>query len=155
MYEARRGKYSQHLRGPATAVTSQFFFKNATFPPSSPLLRLPKEPPLTPPPASLRPPSSSLWGCARGGDPLLPACCPIVRELALSFPIYSPINPSCWSLTGTLLSAVSHVAQITVSLTHTRTHAHTQYVAVLHPCLLSEARCGSMMCPPKNQRPWT
>lgn len=35
-------------------------------------------------------------------------------------------------------------------VTHTRTHAHTQYVAVLHPCLLSESRCGSMMHLQKN-----
>lgn len=63
------------------------------------------------------------------------SCCqhvsPSYMCMFLSISIYSPIHPSSWSLTGTPLSAVCHVAQIT--RTHSQTHAACHCFAPMLP----------------------
>lgn len=64
------------------------------------------------------------------------SCCPhaspIERVYGLSISIYFSINPSSWSLNGTLHSALF---QCCTDNSHT---AHTQFITFMHPCGLME-----------------
>lgn len=75
------------------------------------------------------------------------SCCPhaspIERVYGLSISIYFSINPSSWSLNGTLHSALF---QCCTDNSHT---AHTQFITFMHPCGLME------WCTPKTQWPKT
>lgn len=122
---------------PAFESLNPFFFISVSLL-QFPITTLPSAPSLSYPEPSV----SHLSLCS-----VVISCCPhaspIERVYGLSISIYFSINPSSWSLNGTLHSALF---QCCTDNSHT---AHTQFITFMHPCGLME------WCTPKTQWPKT
>lgn len=143
VYEARRVKKPHNSRVDLPQPSVPSSCQNASFLPSSSPLRFPKEPPLTRLPASLHPQQSVGVHTRRQSfvASMLPhrTCARSVRSHLLANK--SKLLVTDWN---TAFCCFPCCTDNGVTHSHTYARTHTQYVAVLHPCLLSESRCGSM-----------